>query len=152
VLGVSVFRSEPFLTPLADAWVSENVALIKSLPVRLHSEIDGIIRRGVINGSSVRDIKNQIRARYGVTEYRARLIAQDQTLKLNASLTRYRLQSVGVKRYIWRTVHDDRVRPKHAARNGNVYSWDKGPHDGLHPGMEVRCRCRAEAIWDDDDG
>ena len=149
VLGVSVFRSEPYLKPLAEGWVSENTALIKSLPTRLHPEIEGIIRRGVMNGSSVKDLTEQIKARYGVTDYRAKLIAQDQTLKLNADLTRYRLQSVGVKEYVWRSVQDSRVRPEHADRNGKTYSWDKGPSNGQHPGQEVRCRCRAEAVWDE---
>ena len=108
ILGVNVFRSEPFLKPLAEGWISENTALIKSLPTRLHPELEGIIRRGVMNGQSVKDIKDQIKSRYGVTDYRAKLIAQDQTLKLNADLTRYRLQSVGVERYIWRSVQDSR--------------------------------------------
>lgn len=148
VLGVSVFRSEPYLKPLAEGWVSENTALIKSLPTRLHPELEGIVRRGVMNGQSVKDIKDQIKSRYGVTDYRAKLIAQDQTLKLNADLTRYRLQSVGVERYVWRTVQDSRVRPEHADRNGETYSWKEGA-GGEHPGQPVRCRCRAEAVWDE---
>lgn len=149
ILGVSVFRSEPYLAPLAEGWVSENTKLISSLPTRLHPELEGIVRRGVMNGDSVKDIKSAIQSRYGVTDYRATLIAQDQTLKLNADLTRYRLQSVGVKEYTWRSVQDNRVRPEHADRNGKIYSWEKPPSGGRNPGQEVRCRCRAEAIWED---
>lgn len=149
ILGVNVFRSEPFLKPLAEGWIRENTALIESLPTRLHPEMEGIIRRGVMNGQSVKDIKDQIKARYGVSDYRAKLIAQDQTLKLNADLTRYRLQSVGVKEYTWRSVQDSRVRPDHVDRNGKTYSWTEGPSGGSHPGQEVRCRCRAEAIWNE---
>lgn len=151
ILGVSVFRSEPYLAPLAAGWVKENTNLITSIPTRLHPELEGIVRRGVTNGLSVKDIKDQIKDRYPVSDYRAKLIAQDQTLKLNADLTRYRLQSVGVKRYTWRTVQDSRVRPDHVERNGKEYGWDKPPAGGQHPGQEVRCRCRAEAIWDEED-
>lgn len=147
LLGINVFRDEPYLASLAEGWVKENTSLIKSLPTRLHPEIEGIIRRGVMNGVAVSDLKAQIKARYGVTDYRAKLIAQDQTLKLNADLTRYRLMSVGVSTYTWRSVMDSRVRPEHAERNGKEYSWEKPPSGGLHPGQEVRCRCRAEAIW-----
>lgn len=147
ILGVNVFRSEPFLAPLAEGWVRESTSLIKSLPTRLHPEIEGIIRRGVMGGQSVKQLKDQIKARYGVTDYRAKLIAQDQTLKLNADLTRYRLQSVGVTEYIWRSVQDSRVRPEHAYLNGKTFSWDKPSSEG-HPGKPVRCRCRAEGIWD----
>jgi len=148
ILGVNVFRSEPFLKPLAEGWISENTSLIKSLPTRLHPEIEGIVRRGTMNGQSVKDIKNQIKERYGVTDHRAKLIAQDQTLKLNSDLTRYRLQSVGVEEYIWRSVQDSRVRPEHADRNGNTYSFKDGA-GGEHPGQPVRCRCRAEAVWNE---
>jgi len=148
LLGVNVFRSEPFLKPLAEGWISENTSLIKSLPTRLHPELEGIVRRGVMNGASVKDLTEQIKARYGVTDYRAKLIAQDQTLKLNADLTRYRLQSVGVEQYVWRSVQDSRVRPEHADRNGKTYSWKAGA-GGEHPGQPVRCRCRAEAVWDE---
>lgn len=150
-LGVSVFRSEPFLKPLADGWVSENTSLIKSIPTKLNPEIEGIVRRGVTSGASVRDIAKQIKDRYGVTDNRAKLIAQDQTLKLNADLTRYRLQSVGVDRYRWRTVNDNRVREDHRERDGKEYAWDSPPVGGQNPGIEVRCRCRAEAIWDDEE-
>ena len=148
ILGVNVFRSEPFLKPLAEGWISENTSLIKSLPTRLYPELEGIIRRGVMNGQSVKDIKDQIKSRYGVTDYRAKLIAQDQTLKLNADLTRYRLQSVGVERYVWRSVQDNRVRPEHASLNGREFSFAEPPAEG-NPGQPVRCRCRAEAIWDE---
>lgn len=146
LLGLSVFRDEPFLVPLAQGWIAENTSLIKSLPTRLNPELEGIIRRGVMGGASVRDLKEQLRARYGVTEYRATLIAQDQTLKLNADLTRERLTSVGVDQYIWRSVQDSRVRPEHVEYNGRTYAFTKPPPDG-NPGRPVRCRCRPEAVW-----
>jgi SPP1 gp7 family putative phage head morphogenesis protein len=150
LLGVDVFRSEPFLKPLMDGWVKENSALIKSLPTKLHPDMEGIIRRGVVNGASVKQLSDEIKKKYQVTEYRAKLIAQDQINKANADLTRYRLQSVGVKQFEWDTVGDSRVRPEHSALSGKVFSWDKPhPTEGL-PGSRPRCRCRASALWPDD--
>jgi len=148
LLGVSVFRDEPFLQPLAKNWVKTNTDLIKTLPTKFHPELEGIVRRGVTNGTSVKDLTKQIRDRYGNTEYRAKLIAQDQINKGNADLTRYRLQQVGVTEYIWRSVQDNRVRPEHQEYNGNQYAFNKPPPEG-NPGQPVRCRCRAEAVWDD---
>lgn len=149
-LGINVFRTEPFLQPLADNWIKSNTDLIKSLPTRLHADLEGIIRRGVTNGASVKQIATEIKGKYGVSDYRAKLIAQDQTLKLNADLTRYRLQSVGVSRFIWRSVQDSRVRPEHVDLNGKEFAWTSPPSEGL-PGQPVRCRCRSEAIWPEDD-
>jgi len=150
LLGVNVFQDEAFLQPLANGWVAENTALIKDVPEKLAKDIEAIIRRGTMAGASVRDLQKQIRDRWPMTEHRAKLIAQDQTLKLNASLTRHRLEGVGVKKYTWRTVRDERVRHSHAEREGKVYSWDKPPPDG-NPGTPVRDRCRAEAVWPDED-
>jgi SPP1 gp7 family putative phage head morphogenesis protein len=150
LLGVNLFQDEAFLQPLAVGWVADNTALIKDVPEKLAKDIEAIIRRGTMAGASVRDLQKQIRDRWPMTEHRAKLIAQDQTLKLNASLTRHRLEGVGVKEYTWRSVMDSRVRPEHADYNGKVYSWDKPPPDG-NPGTPVRCRCRAEAVWPDED-
>ena len=149
-LGVNVFRTEPYLQPLADNWVKTNTDLIKTLPTKLYGDLEGIIRRGVTNGASVKQIASQIKAQYGVTDYRAKLIAQDQTLKLNADLTKYRLQSVGVDRFVWRSVQDSRVRPEHVELNGKEFAWKSPPTEGL-PGQPVRCRCMAEGVWPDDD-
>lgn len=149
-LGVDIFRSEPFLKPLMDSWVQENTSLIKSIPEKFHGDINGIIRRGVVNGSSVKSIQNEIKERYQVTNARAKLIAQDQILKANADLTKFRLQSIGVKEFIWNSVGDSRVRPAHVALEGRRFSWDKPhPTEGL-PGSQIRCRCRATPVFDAD--
>ena len=50
--------------------------------------------------------------------------------------------------YIWRTAGDDKVRPSHAEREGQVFSWDNPP-DGGHPGEAPNCRCTAEDVKDD---
>lgn len=148
-IGVDLLRSEPFLVPMTEQWIKTNTDLIKTIPTRYNPEIKGIIQRGLTNGASVRDIKDDIKSRYAVNEHRAKLIAQDQTLKFHANLTQQRLESVGVTHYIWRSVQDSRVRPEHVEHNGKEYSWEKPPSDG-NPGQPVRCRCRAEAVWDDE--
>ncbi|WP_082074554.1 phage minor head protein [Martelella endophytica] len=45
--------------------------------------------------------------------------------------------------YIWRTQHDERVRPSHAANDGNIYAFDNPPATG-NPGEAYGCRCWAE--------
>ena len=51
--------------------------------------------------------------------------------------------------YIWRTQGDDRVRPEHAARNGEIFSWDDP--DVAPPGSEFGCRCWAEPYYEIND-
>lgn len=67
----------------------------------------------------------------------------DTETALNAAL-----EAAGEKgRYIWHSVEDDHVRADHAARHGQVFSWDDHPQ----PGEEFGCRCWAEPIKDDPD-
>lgn len=50
--------------------------------------------------------------------------------------------------YVWRTVGDDRVRPKHEAREGRIFARNDPP-DGGPPGTERNCRCWAESYFGD---
>ena len=45
--------------------------------------------------------------------------------------------------YIWRTKKDDRVRGKHAEREGKIFNKNIPPEGG-HPGEDYNCRCWAE--------
>lgn len=146
VLGVDAYRAEPWLREMQELWVSENTRLIKSIPADELSDMEGIIQRGVMNGSSAETIKKHIQERYGVTERRAKLIAVDQIGKANSALTKQRQADAGITGYKWRGVLDERERPEHRAREGNSYKWSNPPPDG-HPGQPVRCRCYAEPDW-----
>ncbi|WP_261154206.1 phage head morphogenesis protein [Serratia ficaria] len=145
-LGVDSYRAEPWLREMQELWVSENTRLIKSIPADELSDMEGIIQRGVMNGSSADTIKKQIQDRYGVTERRAKLIAVDQIGKANSALTKQRQSDAGISGYKWRGVLDERERPEHRAREGNSYKWNNPPPDG-HPGQPMRCRCYAEPDW-----
>lgn len=147
-LGVNPFRGEPWLRPLAEGWIDENIKLIKSVSGRQYEDIASIVRREVMAGSSVKSIQKMILEKADMTATRAKLIAQDQTLKLHSKMTQERLKDIGVKKYIWRTVKDNRVRPEHRDREGKTYKWNDPPSDG-HPGQPVRCRCRAEPVFED---
>lgn len=60
---------------------------------------------------------------------------------LNAALAAW----PGGRRYVWRTVGDDRVRPVHAALEGRSFTWAAPPAEG-HPGTAPGCRCWAEPV------
>lgn len=52
------------------------------------------------------------------------------------------------RHYTWRTAGDHKVRTAHAARNGQIFSWDNPPEHG-HPGAEPNCRCWPEPYYGD---
>ena len=151
LLGVDMYRGEPWLKDMQEGWIRQNVSLVKSIGIQHHDRLTTIIQNGVFGGNSVKQISDQIQAQFGVTKNRATLIAQDQLLGANARITQIRAESIGVKEYVWETVGDSRVRPAHVALNGKVFSWDKPHPTEGHPGSRIRCRCRSSLILPDFD-
>lgn len=147
VLGIDL-GTEPTIAPHLAEFVRENARLIKDIPAKLLNDVEGIISRGVRRGRLASAMAKEIGERLDVTESRAKLIARDQVSKLNGELTQLRQTSLGVRRYIWLTSQDERVRPSHEERDGEVFSWANPPVDG-HPGEPINCRCVAEPILED---
>jgi len=148
VFGVNPIAYEPWLAPQMKIFVSENTALIKSIPQRFLDDVEGTIQRGIAAGTPTREITKELAKRFNVAENRAALIAEDQIGKFNGNLSEARQTNMGVTDYIWRTSEDEKVRHTHRERNGKRFSWKKPPPDG-HPGEPVRCRCYAEPVLND---
>lgn len=144
-LGVNLLADNTKIAKVASGYVAESVSLITSIHERYFSEIENIVFRGVADGTTNREIAKDIQRRFGVTKSRSRLIARDQTGKLYGRINRTRQKSIGIKKYIWRTSLDERVRSLHQPRHGREFSWSHGPSDG-HPGEPIQCRCYAEPI------
>lgn len=176
VASIDLFVQEPWLIPLMDNWVSENVRLVKNLSNKAIDDIEGTVRRGIQAGKRSKTIEReligtgklkpvsveQFESTASVikkTKNRARLIAVDQIGKLNGKLTERRQVDLGIDKYIWRNMMDRRVRGNpsglypnstfdHWKREGEVFEWSKPPADG-HPGQAIRCRCFAEPVFED---
>lgn len=147
-LGVDLLVGEPDLRAAFEAFVAENVALIKSLPDAYFADVEKAVSRAVASGQRAEDVADELQERYGVSESRAALIARDQVGKLTGRVNEDRQQALGIDRYVWRTSNDERVRPEHAEREGQVFSWSDPPEDG-HPGEPIQCRCHAEPVLDE---
>lgn len=145
VVPASLVRQDASESDLIAKFVSDNVALIKSVPERMFGELREKIAEHYSQGSMRPDeLARTVQERYGVSESRARLIARDQTSKLNGALTSERHRSIGITRAIWRTVGDNRVRDEHEALNGVEYQLSSPPLGG--PGAEIQCRCYEDPV------
>jgi len=142
-VGVDIFTSEPWLADTVQSFAENNVKLIKTVPEKYFNEIRQLSVQGIQQGKSFRAIKSEIIERQGVSKWNAERIARDQILTLNSQMNEYRQREIGVSSYVWRTMGDNRVRPRHTAREGKVFFWNNPPSGG-HPGSEVLCRCFAE--------
>lgn len=128
--------------------VKSNVSLIKSIPSQYFDRVEQSVWQNTGAGNRFEGIVQDLLKIDNVTENRAKLIARDQTGKINGAITRVRSTSVGLKKYIWRTSNDERVRDSHAAHEGQIFSWDDPPADTGHPGDDINCRCTAEPYFD----
>lgn len=150
VTGVDVIASEPWLATELQNAVQRNVALIKSIPEQYFQQLETGILDRFSQGVRWEDISEWIIERTEVAESRANTIARDQVGKLNGTITQLRMESAGVKKYIWRTSLDERVRLDHKKREGETFYWSDPPEDG-HPGQPINCRCSAEPSFEDSD-
>lgn len=125
---------------------NENVNLIRSIPEEYFKKIEQAVYTGTTQGSKASSLIKQIKDIGKVTTNRAKLIARDQTSKINSALSQQRQQNLGIEEYVWRTSEDDRVRESHRSKNGKVFRWDDPPKDTGHPGADIQCRCVAQPI------
>lgn len=142
-VSIDVVGGEAWLSGSIDEFTRENVALIKSIPTRFFDELETHIKRELADGARWEELIGVVEERYSVSQSRAELIARDQAGKFFGDLNRVRQTDLGIERFVWRTVRDNRVREEHEDRDGEVYEWARPP-DGETPGEPVNCRCYAE--------
>lgn len=134
----SVIANEQ-LEDILVAKTRENVNLIKTIPEEYFKKIETIVYNGTTQGNAANSMIKQIQNVNRASANRAKLIARDQTAKLNSAMNQQRAQNLGVEEYIWRTAGDERVRHSHASKNGKVFRWDNPPKDTGHPGQDIQC-------------
>jgi len=150
-IGVDVSRllqaNGPLLQSMRGA-TAENIALIKTIPEQYFDRVTETVTSGWVEGLRWESLVEQVQHDGDVTENRAKLIARDQTAKMNSAFNAERQQQVGIEKYEWQTSGDERVRESHAEVDGHVFRWDEpGPVAGsvagepCHPGQDIQCRC-----------
>lgn len=135
-----------------EALVQANVALIKSIPEQYHTDVTGIVMRGVTDGTGAFEIGQEIDKRYAVSKRRAMFIARDQTNKATESIKRQRDTDLGIRKGRWIHVPGLKTsRHTHKKMNGKEFLLNRGLYDsdvkryvlcGELPG----CQCTYAAI------
>ena len=163
-----------------DVMMMESASYIKTIPDYLVGKVAQRVLQHY-KGEPMpenRTLRQQIREEFKVSDGRAKVLARDQTSKMNTSISAIRQTNLGIDTYIWKTVEDERVvgRPggkypkitklhrNHWMMQGllckwddpTVYSDDKGKTwkkrlqqmPQNHPGVDIMCRCRAAPYID----
>lgn len=151
-VDLSNILSEEGVNDFVKLQSQKNISLIKSIPDEFFKNIETIVYNGVAEGKRFEQIAKEITATRGISsvfgklENRAKLIARNEVTTINAAITRKRSELLGIKKGVWITANDERVRPCHKARDGKEFDLAKGLYsacDGktIFPAEEINCRC-----------
>lgn len=147
-IGIDVsaaIQSTPKVRDEIEAATIQNVNLIKSVKAEYLDDVRKAVVNAAVNGERHESIVRVIAKVGHVSESRAKLIARDQTNKLNGALTQARQTSLGIDEYVWSTSGDERVRQSHRDLDGKTFKWNDPPPEG-HPAQSINCRCIATPV------
>jgi SPP1 gp7 family putative phage head morphogenesis protein len=121
-----------------------NVGLIKTVNERLKDNIKNDIYLAIQQNKefSIREI---IKNRIGTGHRNFKLIARDQTLKFNRSLTLAKAKHAGYEEFIYRSSRDEKVRKTHAVLDGKRFEVDSS-NAGNNALNDINCRCSREFV------
>ena len=135
--------------------VNKNVSLIKSLPEEYLKQVETIVNNGVVSGARYETIAKEITKKTGVNSKlanRIKTIARNEVQTINSQITLRRSESLGIKKGIYRTSKDERVRKCHDELDGVEFeikkgAWSKTCSKFIQPGItDINCRCTYSPI------
>jgi len=127
----------------------ENVDLITSIPAQHLDRVRAAVEKAFADGTRWESMAKDLREIGDVTDRRARIIARDQTAKMNSAFNEARQTQVGITEYTWSGSLDQRERDSHRRMEGVRCKWNDPPSvDGerVHPGQAILCRCVAQPV------
>lgn len=156
-LNIDVYGDSQELTNHLQAATANSVQLITSIPQQHLNQVESIVFANVRAGGRPSTIAAQLQKQFGITQRRAKMIARDQTSKINSELSRIRQTSAGFPYFEWVDSDDERVRDRHqyladhvTQYGKGVYRWDDLPlsdsGEPIAPGMDYQCRCIARPV------
>lgn len=149
VLGISYVEQSFYDSKKIEKLIEDNVKLIKAEPSKylrtFDDQVAKLVKKKIEKGETLKDLSEAIIETTNIEKNRADLIAANEVGNVYASSTQTQFEGLGLKKFIWITSKDKRVRPSHAERDGKTYKW-KSPPDGETPGSAIRCRCVADVL------
>lgn len=163
-LGVDIFRGDKNLRARVSLFASENVSLIKGISDEIATKVEKTVTRALTSATLHSDLARTLDKEFDYGEKRSKLIARDQIGKFYGQINASRQQELGVTKFRWKTVGDERVRgdpggkypdadSSHYDWDNEIFSYDDPPRDDkgvpVLPGEPILCRCWAEPVLDD---
>ena len=147
----------PQLMDIINASTTEAVSLIKLIPAKYLTNVQGAVSRSITTGNGLQDLVPFLEKQYQGNVRHARNVAMDQTRKAYNNVNAERMSAIGVKTYTWVHTNGSREpRARHVQLNDQVCRLDDPPYIGEmygepvygKPGDLPFCRCRMRPILD----
>lgn len=140
------------------ALVNENVNLIKSIPQKYLTDVEGLVMRSITAGRDVSQLQDDLSERYAITKRRAEFIARDQNQKATEALSRANAVQAGATEGVWIHVPGKYTsRKSHEKMHGKKFDlnkgmWDEAEQKWVLPGQLAGCACTyrplfTRALW-----
>ncbi|EUD08323.1 phage minor head protein [Providencia alcalifaciens] len=139
-----------------EAIIAKNVSLIRSIPEKYFTEVEGMVYRAVARGGDRKMLADEIERNFGkrheITRRRAEFIARDQTRKATSALSIARQQAAGIVEAEW--VHGGGGnRPRHshvkAGKEKRRFKLSEGcliDGEYIYPGQKPNCGCTCRPV------
>lgn len=135
---------------IVNASTAEAVGLIKLIPQKYLTEVQGAVSRSIATGTGLQELIPFLNEKYDQNLRHAKNVAMDQTRKVYSNVNAARMDALGVKKFEWvHTGGSQHPRKDHQELSGKVFSLDDLPVIGVMYGQEVKgkpgdlpyCRC-----------
>lgn len=113
--------------------------------LRLRQKVARNVEKGFRSENLVFDIISE----RGVSLRKAQFLARQETSLMVSKYREIRYEDIGVRRYMWSTSRDSRVRHDHRELQGEIFRFDQPPVTDQatmarnNPGEDYNCRCVA---------
>ena len=153
-------RMTPRVAQMVDAGAAESTALIRSVPSKYLSQVQGDVMRSITTGNGLQDLVPALEKQNVKTLNWAANVAKDQTRKVYNNINKARMQDAGVNKFEW--IHSggsNKPRKFHldhapAGLNGGIFDFNNPPiidentgERGI-PGQLPFCGCTMRPIID----
>ena len=150
-LTIKISSISDYTKQILDASITENVALIKSIPEKYLNGVQQAVMRSITSGQGLKDLVPYLQKHAGITNRRANLIALDQTRKAFNAISRGKMEKLGLQNFEWlHSGGSNHPRKLHQKLSGKIFSLDNPPiieQNGTteirgFPGQLPYCRCK----------
>lgn len=99
------FKMTSQMNNALQATIAENVGLIRSIPEKYFTEVEGLVMRSVARGRDLSYLTDELQKRYGITRRRAAFIAEIKITRPPPVVQSARQQALGITQGIWKHSH-----------------------------------------------